>query len=61
MLRKAGIHDEKLLEAFRRIPRAAFVPAELRQQAYQDVPLRIAHHQVTTQPWHLALMVQSLE
>jgi protein-L-isoaspartate(D-aspartate) O-methyltransferase len=60
-LRRAGIHDEKLLEAVRRIPRAAFVPTESRQRAYQDVPLPIAHHQVTTQPSLLALMVEALE
>ena len=60
-LRGAGIHDQNLLDAFRRVPRAGFVPAELRQRVYQDVPLPIAHQQVTTQPSLLALMVQTLQ
>jgi protein-L-isoaspartate(D-aspartate) O-methyltransferase len=59
-LRGAGIHDERLLDAFRRVPRSEFVPAESQPRAYFDVPLPIAHHQVTTQPSLLALMVQAL-
>lgn len=59
-LRAAGIHDERLLDAFRQVPRAAFVPPEWRDRAYEDVPIPIAHSQVTTQPSLLALMVQAL-
>ena len=59
-LRAAGIHDEQLLDAFRTVPRAAFVPPEARHRAYEDVPLPIARGQVTTQPSLLALMVQAL-
>jgi protein-L-isoaspartate(D-aspartate) O-methyltransferase len=61
ILRRAGIHDKRLLDAIRRIPRAAFVPPESCSRAYEDVPLPIAHQQVTTQPSLLALMVQALE
>jgi protein-L-isoaspartate(D-aspartate) O-methyltransferase len=61
ILRRTGIHDERLLEAVRCVPRAGFVPPESRSRAYEDVPLPIAHHQVTTQPSLLALMVQALE
>jgi protein-L-isoaspartate(D-aspartate) O-methyltransferase len=60
-LRAAGIHDERLLDAFRRVPRAVFVPPESRHRAYQDLPVPIAHSQVTTQPSLLALMIQALE
>jgi protein-L-isoaspartate(D-aspartate) O-methyltransferase len=59
-LRGAGIHDARLLEAFRQVPRVAFVPPESRHHAYVDVPVPIAHNQVTTQPSLLALMVQAL-
>jgi protein-L-isoaspartate(D-aspartate) O-methyltransferase len=59
-LRGAGIHDERLLDAFRQVPRELFVPAESRPRAYMDVPLPIAHGQVTTQPSLLAVMVQAL-
>jgi protein-L-isoaspartate(D-aspartate) O-methyltransferase len=60
MLGAAGIYDHRLLEAFERVPRAAFVPPESRHRAYEDVPLPIAHGLVTTQPSLLALMVQAL-
>jgi len=56
----AGIHDERLLDAFRRVPRAVFMPDESRHRAYLDVPLPIAHGQVTTQSSLLAIMVQAL-
>jgi protein-L-isoaspartate(D-aspartate) O-methyltransferase len=61
LLRKAGITDERLLTAFGGVPRVHFVPPEWRHRAYEDVPLPIAHAQVTTQPSLLALMVQALE
>jgi protein-L-isoaspartate(D-aspartate) O-methyltransferase len=61
ILHSAGIHEERLLEALRRVPRAAFVPPESSHRAYEDVPLPIPHGQVTTQPSLLALMVQALE
>jgi len=60
-LRAAGIHDERLLDAFRHTRRAAFVQPESRHRAYEDVPLPIDHDLVTTQPSLLALMVQALE
>jgi protein-L-isoaspartate(D-aspartate) O-methyltransferase len=61
ILRNTGIRDERLLAAFGRVPRASFAPPEWRHRAYDDVPLRIPHEQVTTQPSLLALMVQALD
>jgi protein-L-isoaspartate(D-aspartate) O-methyltransferase len=61
ILRSAGIHEERLLGALRRVPRAAFVPPEASHRAHEDVPLPIPHGQVTTQPSLLTLMVQALE
>jgi protein-L-isoaspartate(D-aspartate) O-methyltransferase len=60
-VRAAGVIDERLLKAFGRIPRAAFVPADLADRAYVDEPLRIPHGQVTTQPSLVAGMVAALE
>jgi protein-L-isoaspartate(D-aspartate) O-methyltransferase len=57
----AGIGDERLLDALRRIPRAGFVPPELAGRAYVDEPLPIPHGQVTTQPSLIARMVAALE
>lgn len=55
-----GIHDERLIRAFREVPRAAFVPPEFITQAYLDRPLPIPHGQVTTQPSLVARMIEAL-
>ena len=56
----AGVGDERVLDAFQRIPRYAFVPAAKRARAHEDVPLPIPHGQVTTQPSLMARMVEAL-
>jgi protein-L-isoaspartate(D-aspartate) O-methyltransferase len=53
--------DALLLDAFRAIPRAEFVPEDLRHLAYQDRPVPISHDQVTTQPSLSAMMIEALE
>jgi protein-L-isoaspartate(D-aspartate) O-methyltransferase len=55
-----GVRDERVLDAFRRVPRAGFVPAELVGDAYVDQPLPIPHLQVTTQPSLVAKMIEAL-
>jgi protein-L-isoaspartate(D-aspartate) O-methyltransferase len=55
-----GVRDERILDAFRRVPRASFVPADMAHRAYLDEPLPIPHDQVTTQPSLVAKMVQAL-
>ena len=61
MLRAEGIRDRRVLAAFRAVPRAEFVPPAAAGQAYVDVPIRIPHGQVTTQPSLIAAMVAALE
>jgi len=56
----AGVRDERVLDAFRQIPRHEFVAAAQRVRAYEDVPLPIPHGQVTTQPSLIAWMVEAL-
>jgi protein-L-isoaspartate(D-aspartate) O-methyltransferase len=58
--RDAGVRDERVLDAVRAVPRALFVPRELVDRAYEDRPLPIPHHQVTTQPSLVARMVEAL-
>jgi protein-L-isoaspartate(D-aspartate) O-methyltransferase len=59
-LRAAGIRDDRLLEAVRTTPRAAFVPEGRTAAAYRDVPVPIGQGQVTTQPSLSAAMIESL-
>ncbi len=55
-----GIRDERVLAAFRTVPRDLFVPAGHAGRAYLDIPLPISHGQVTTQPSLVARMVEAL-
>jgi protein-L-isoaspartate(D-aspartate) O-methyltransferase len=59
--RAAGVRDERVLDAVRRVPRAGYVPPDLVEFAYEDTPLPIEHAQVTTQPSLVARMVEALE
>jgi protein-L-isoaspartate(D-aspartate) O-methyltransferase len=60
-VRAEGIAARRLLEAIADVPRAEFVPPSLADRAYRDIPLPIAHDQVTTQPSLVARMVEALE
>lgn len=53
-----GITDEDVLEAFRRVPREAFVAPELRGNAFDDSPLGIGSGQTISQPYIVARMIQ---
>ena len=59
-LERRGIHDERLLQAMRDVPRHAFVPAVRCSEAYGDHPLPIAEEQTISQPYMVALMIQCL-
>lgn len=37
-----GVRDELVLEAMRKVPRELFLPKNLREFAYEDLPLPIA-------------------
>ncbi len=55
-----GISDPRVLDAFRRVPREAFLPEELAEFAYRDTPLPIAGKQTISQPYIVAVTVQAL-
>ena len=54
------IKDKRVLKAFASIPRELFVPANLRQLAYDDRPLTIGYGQTISQPYIVALMTYAL-
>lgn len=60
-LRQGGIADQRVLAAIEQTPREAFVPAELRDEAYLNAPLPIGRGQTISQPYVVALMTQALQ
>ncbi|GIX06136.1 MAG: hypothetical protein KatS3mg115_0539 [Candidatus Poribacteria bacterium] len=56
-----GIDDPRLLEAMRRVPRELFVPAHLREFAFDDGPLPIGQDQTISQPYIVAYMTDLLQ
>jgi protein-L-isoaspartate(D-aspartate) O-methyltransferase len=55
------IHDQKVLEAMRSVPRHAFVPEALQGRAYGDHALPISASQTISQPYIVARMTELLE
>ncbi|HEU5074630.1 MAG TPA: protein-L-isoaspartate(D-aspartate) O-methyltransferase [Polyangiaceae bacterium] len=59
-LRARGIHDERVLEVMSRVPRHLFVPPELAEHAYEDRALPIGFGQTISQPYMVAVMLETL-
>jgi protein-L-isoaspartate(D-aspartate) O-methyltransferase len=55
-----GVRDELVLGAMRKVPRELFLPKNLREFAYEDLPLPIAGGQTISQPYIIAFMAESL-
>lgn len=58
--RSKGI-DERLIEAFREVPRESFIDKADVELAYADHPLEIGEGQTISQPTTIMLMLQALE
>ena len=58
-LRRRGISELQILDAFRAVPREAFVSDEYAHLAYGDHPLPIEANQTISQPYIVALMIQA--
>ena len=58
-LRRRGITEPKILDAFRAVPREAFVGEKYAHLAYGDHPLPIEADQTISQPYIVALMIQA--
>ncbi len=59
-LRTNGIHDERVLNAIRTVPRHMFMDEALATRAYEDTALPIGHGQTISQPWVVAKMTEAL-
>ncbi len=60
-LRARGISHPRVLDAMLRVPRDQFVAEPYRDQAYEDHPVPIGNGQTISQPYIVALMLESLE
>jgi protein-L-isoaspartate(D-aspartate) O-methyltransferase len=56
-----GIRDQRVLDAFRKVPRHLFLDEALWPQAYNDHPLPIGEKQTISQPYIVALMTEALQ
>ena len=58
-LRRRGIGDPRILEAFLTVPREAFVDPQYAHLAHADHPLPIAAGQTISQPYIVAVMIDA--
>jgi protein-L-isoaspartate(D-aspartate) O-methyltransferase len=58
-LRRRGIAEPRILDAFRAVPRELFVSNALGHLAYGDHPLPIEAQQTISQPYIVALMIEA--
>ncbi|TVQ75727.1 MAG: protein-L-isoaspartate(D-aspartate) O-methyltransferase [Flavobacteriales bacterium] len=56
-----GIHDERVLDAIRKIPRHLFLDSSFEDFAYQDTAFPIAAGQTISQPFTVAFQTQALQ
>jgi len=55
-----GVRSELVLHAMHSVPRERFLPAHLREFAYDDAPLPIEEGQTISQPYIVAFMTEAL-
>jgi len=55
-----GIKDSRVLDAFEKVERHLFIPAEIRGSSYADFPVAIGEGQTISQPYIVALMTECL-
>lgn len=58
-LRRRGIRDKSVLQAFQSVPRHFFVPPEREAEAYRDSPVPIGQGQTISQPFMVASMTEA--
>ncbi len=58
---RAGVRDERVIEAIRNTPRHEFVSSQFRRQAYFDMSLPIGAQQTISSPFIVAYMTEALD
>jgi protein-L-isoaspartate(D-aspartate) O-methyltransferase len=59
-LRPRGIREERILDAFLKVPRHLFIDPALGGRAYDDCSFPIGYDQTISQPFTIAFMIQAL-
>ena len=59
-LESRDITDPHVLKAMEKVPRHLFMPVEMWDKAYDDIPLPIGEEQTISQPYMVACMTQAL-
>jgi len=60
ILKKRGISNVRVLQAFQKVERHLFVPDIMKQHAYNDVALPIGYGHTISQPYTVAFMTEAL-
>jgi protein-L-isoaspartate(D-aspartate) O-methyltransferase len=60
-LKRRGIRDSHIIDAFREVRREAFISGEYGRLAYGDHPLPIESGQTISQPYIVALMIEAAQ
>jgi protein-L-isoaspartate(D-aspartate) O-methyltransferase len=60
-IRRRGLNESRLIDAFLTVPRHLFVSSKDQKFAYGDYPLSIGENQTISQPYIVALMTDSLK
>jgi len=60
ILKKRGISNVRVLQAFQKVERHLFVPDIMKQHAYNDVALPIGYGQTISRPYTVAFMTEAL-
>ena len=59
-LKAAGIEDNNILDAIKKVPRELFVKKDFIKEAYKNIPLPIDCGQTISQPYIVAYMISCL-
>ena len=60
-IKRRGVRDRSVLAAMRQVPREVFVDPGFEEFAYEDTPLGIGEGQTISQPYIVALMIETAE
>ncbi|MEK7581732.1 MAG: protein-L-isoaspartate O-methyltransferase [Patescibacteria group bacterium] len=61
LINSGYLKTPRIIEAFKKIDRADFVPEEFKNQAYVNEPIPIGHGQTISQPLTVAFMLELLQ